>query len=320
MTAVQHPRVLPDHLAGLVAVEAAERWVDIADHPVEVLHPDRVGGLFDGGSEPRPFLVGCQPLRDVLDDRHEDRRCLVGQEVDAHLHGVRGSILAAVDRLEGDLVALTGHQRSDQGIVRCSRERWLEVHGRQLAQLVHRVPQVATQAGIRLGEPQGLRVDDVDLARQLIEQPGEPRLLLLELHPLSDVLRRAGVPDRAAGRVANDDTDLVEDPHGAVRPDDPVLGFTGGAPRECLRAGGRLHAVVGVDECEVRFERPRERAWLDPEDPARLVGPAERACRDVPFPAPDVGDSLRLGEVAACRLQLVTAASIADRDRGMGSE
>ena len=83
---------------------------------------------------------------------------------------------------------------------------------------------------------------------------------------------------------------------------------------------GRLHAVVGVDEREVRLKRPCERAWLDPEDPARLVRPAKHACCDIPVPAPDVGDPLRLGKVAARLLRLVAAASIADRDRGMGSE
>ena len=64
--AVDDPRVAADDRLGRVAVRAGERRVDVRDHVVQVLHPDRVGGLLDRGHETGPLLVRGHGVGDVL--------------------------------------------------------------------------------------------------------------------------------------------------------------------------------------------------------------------------------------------------------------
>ena len=59
---------------------------------------------------------------------------------------------------------------------------------------------------------------------------------------------------------------------------------------------GRIR--IGVDEPQERVEGAVEGAGRDPHDPARLVRPPQVAGGDVPLPAPDVSDPLRVFQVA----------------------
>ncbi len=63
--AVDDAGVPADDLVGFVAVGPGEGLVDVADVVVEVLHPDRVGGLLDGGRQPGPLVLGVDALGDV---------------------------------------------------------------------------------------------------------------------------------------------------------------------------------------------------------------------------------------------------------------
>ena len=264
-----------------------------------VLHPDRVGGLVDSEGEPGPLLVRGDPLGDVLDHRDEGGRSLAGQEVNPHLDRVHGPVLAAMGRLECDLVARTAPERCEDLRERGLRQLNLEVEGRPLAELVERVAQVPQGAGVRPGEAQGLGVEDVDLAAQLIEQPGQPCLLRLELEAFRDVLGGADQPDRVTRPVANRLAFDVHQALCAVGPGDAVRHRV--RSRTLARATVRrllARDVVRVDQREQRGIRPAERSRLDAEDPAELVGPLDRIRGEVPLPAPDMGDPLSLGQAA----------------------
>ena len=99
--------------------------------------------------------------------------------------------------------------------------------------------------------------------------------------------------------IADDLGLVVDDPDAAVGPDGPVVeGVLAAAgdrrPLGCLHPG----PIVRMDEREERLGRPGDRAGLDAVDPVQLVGALGGLGREVPFPAADVGDPLRLGEVA----------------------
>ena len=55
-------------------------------------------------------------------------------------------------------------------------------------------------------------------------------------------------------------------------------------------------AIVRVDQLHVRLERQRLGSALQAEDPVELVRPRDGVVADVPLPAADVGERLRLGE------------------------
>src|SRR5690606_3677518 len=73
---------------------------------------------------------------------------------------------------------------------------------------------------------------------------------------------------------------------------------------------GRLHrslhllAVLRVEEPEVVLERGLEVPRPEAEDPVELVGPRDLVGGDVPAPAPDAGDLLRLPELLFARAEL----------------
>ena len=102
--------------------------------------------------------------------------------------------------------------------------------------------------------------------------------------------------------VADDLGGLVDDAHGAVRPDDPVLGVDRrlGCQLRGRRRRGQV-PIVRVDEAQEGVQRSGERPGLDAHDPAGLVGPPQVAGRDVPLPAADVGDPLGLFEMVGVR-------------------
>ena len=114
-----------------------------------------------------------------------------------------------------------------------------------------------------------------------------------------DVLDGADHAYGTAGPVPDDLALLVDEPHLAVGPDDPVVEVVRGALAD-RRSLGRPHAsaVFGVNDGEECLGGPGEPAALDPEDPVGLVGSARRVGRKVPVPAPDMGDPLGLGKGA----------------------
>ena len=73
--AVDDPGVPADDLVGLVAIEPAEGSVDVPHGAVDVLHPDRVGGLLDRQGEPGSLIFRGDPIGDVLDHPDETELC-----------------------------------------------------------------------------------------------------------------------------------------------------------------------------------------------------------------------------------------------------
>ena len=67
-----------DDLVRLLAVGQGEGTVDVADVVVEVLHPDRIGRLLDGGGETGSLRFGLDPLGDVQAGPDQADRRAVG--------------------------------------------------------------------------------------------------------------------------------------------------------------------------------------------------------------------------------------------------
>src|SRR5206468_9160181 len=66
---------MPAHdLVSLVAVDAGECSVDVADVVVEVLHPDRIRRLLDGGCQACTVLLGRDALGDIEGGTDEPER------------------------------------------------------------------------------------------------------------------------------------------------------------------------------------------------------------------------------------------------------
>src|SRR5262249_19463076 len=72
-------------------------------------------------------------------------------------------------------------------------------------------------------------------------------------------------------------------------------------------------SVVGVDDLEHPAERGRTVGRIEPEDPERLFGPAQRIVGPVPPPVADLADALRFGETRpACGEFVLGLLALAD--------
>ena len=67
---------------------------------------------------------------------------------------------------------------------------------------------------------------------------------------LGDVLGGAGIPDRRTGCITDDFGLFVEEPHGAVSPDDPVLGRHAVAGLEIHQTRRGRAPIIRMDERE----------------------------------------------------------------------
>ena len=147
-----------------------------------------------------------------------------------------------------------------------------------------------------LDQPGGLVGHHRDLPQQR-QAPGGLADLVVGEHLVGDVLVGAGHPHRPAGGVALGAAEATQPADGAVAPDDP------GVPLELVGAGVRrvdlapdVGPVVGVDVVEEPLVGGGELLAGDLVDPVELVGPHDLVVLDVPLPAADGGDRLRLGQ------------------------
>ena len=88
------------------------------------------------------------------------------------------------------------------------------------------------------------------------------------------------------------------DPRRSVASDDPVLQLERSAVFDGL-PDRAVHAVsvLRVYESQECFVAGSKGVLLDPEDPVQLVRPRNAICLDVPLPASDTRDPLRVGEL-----------------------
>src|SRR5262249_35094929 len=138
-------------------------------------------------------------------------------------------------------------------------------------------------------------------------------LLQLLLHALllGHVLARAGEADRRAAGVAEHLPAPEQRAHRAVGAHDAVLERERAAVRHRLpqhRVG--RGAVVGVHGLQIAVEPRAEVARRGAEDAAEFVGPDDVVALDVPFPAADVADALRLGQARLAAPQLLFDATV----------
>ena len=109
-------------------------------------------------------------------------------------------------------------------------------------------------------------------------------------------------------------------PLAAVVQDDPVADLERTVPGECSldhRAHGGT--LVRVDAAEEALERERMRPRIDAEDAEELARPGDLVRGDLPLPATEVGETLRLREALARLLPLGQGRAEdeqADRDKG----
>jgi hypothetical protein len=105
-------------------------------------------------------------------------------------------------------------------------------------------------------------------------------------------------PDRCAVAISRHLADRLELSHAAVGADDP-LGIR--EPRAVLQRALhlvlRVLAIVGMHTRQKRREGDLARLRLEPVDPIELIRPGDRVGAHVPFPAAEMGDLLRHGEL-----------------------
>ena len=102
--------------------------------------------------------------------------------------------------------------------------------------------------------------------------------------------QRLGVALQPPHFVAGDDAELAA----------PLAAF----PHQPPERGAQELPVAGMDGLDERLVSGRGRRALHAEERKGLVGDGERAPRGVPFPAPDVGEALRLREERLAPRQL----------------
>ena len=278
-----------------------------------------VAGLGQLGRRALPLGHAAQHGRDLLD---EVAGVLVGRHLVGEHHHHAGHAGAVPDR-DGDQAVgrlVAGHRAYDDlaGPVALGRQQRVgdDAVGRPVAgeherhqlgvvalgeERAERVPARRPADGLRgaqqgLDQPGGLVGHHRDLPQQR-QPPGGLADLVVGEHLVGDVLVGAGHPHRPAGGVALGAAEATQPADGAVAPDDP------GVPLELVGAGvRRVHLppdvgpVVGVDVVEEPLVGGGELLAGDLVDPVELVGPHDLVVLDVPLPAADGGDRLRLGQ------------------------
>src|SRR5690606_25778613 len=138
----------------------------------------------------------------------------------------------------------------------------------------------------------------LELGVALLERVGVVAEVLLGPALLGDVLRRALERNGLAFGVDDGLAEAKDVADGAVGPDDAVVHLVRLLPLEGRLDGlPHLRAVLRGEEFEVALEIRFEVIGAEAVDAVELVGPGERVSGDLPAPAPDAGDLLRLAEL-----------------------
>ena len=137
-----------------------------------------------------------------------------------------------------------------------------------------------------------------------------PAQLLPHEGLLGDVLDRADHPRRGAVGAQHELVDVAHEAHTTVGPADAVLEDALGARRDhvLLDLVSNRIPVVRMDRRDEIVEFPD----TDTLDPIALFGCRHLVARDVPLPAAQVGDALRLGEIGFTAQALGSDRLVAD--------
>ena len=100
LAAVDDPPVAPDDLGRLVAISPGERRVDVGHDAVEAVHRDRVGGLLDGGGQPRALLFRGTTDADVADRGGDEDAVGALERAEHDLDRELAAVLAPADELD----------------------------------------------------------------------------------------------------------------------------------------------------------------------------------------------------------------------------
>ncbi len=182
------------------------------------------------------LLVGAQ-FGDVLGDRDEDLRRFLAGELQVHFHIVDGAVLAAMHRLQRNLVERAGAQRLQKVFEVLAGHVGLQVERRHPVQFAHAVTEVFAGAAVDLQIVEGRRVEHVDFVDRVLDDPAQPSVQRLGLH-LFHAARYGVAVDRHQ-------TDHDRD-HGADQIFEPAQC---GGGRELFREARRLqgaHLAAGV--------------------------------------------------------------------------
>ena len=185
----------------------------------------------------------------------------------------------------------------------------------------HLLPPLVGQGGPALAQGDGEAEDGGERRAQLVGDRGEDVLPdLLDALALGDVLRRPDHAHRVAGAVEDHAAAALHDPLASV-PEDGTVRHLEGAPVLERHRDGRAHAVAvaGMDPGEVGLVVQLAALGLEVVDPVELVRPRDAVAGDVPLPAADVGEGLRLGEPHRGLAERL-GGGVALRDRGAERE
>ncbi len=120
---------------------------------------------------------------------------------------------------------------------------------------------------------------------------------------LGDVLRRPDQARRAAIGVTMDPRRTTDVPHAAVRPNDAMLdGVRKVGVQGSIDGVVEGLAVVRVNQSAISLVSRVERPPIDPEYVVQFVGPDDAIGHDVPLPAADLRDALRLPKAGIASL------------------
>jgi len=177
-------------------------------------------------------------------------------------------------------------------------EQPLEPRGLACDEADHLLPSLVGQGGPALAQGDGEAEDGGERRAQLVGDRGEDVLPdLLDALALGDVLGRPDHSHRVAGAVEDHAATTLHDPLASV-PEDGTVCHLEGVPFLERHGDGRAYpiSVARMDSGKVGLVVQLAALGLEVVDPVELVRPRDAVAGDVPLPAADVGEGLRLGE------------------------
>jgi len=312
-------RVLADHLVRRVAGDLREGFVHRNDAVLVVGDHDRFRAVVEDLLRQNQVFLGPPPLGHVRIDRDE---AAARQRHAVHLDDRPvgpGALEVVGDRRAGPRDDLRRQfLRVARAIVATAgvEERQLPHRQRRFRDEFGREVEQARELGIE-GDEVEVAVHQRNAARNVLDDGAQllaafAQVLLLAPR-FGDVLDGAGGADRRAVGVAHDLAGVLEDALLAVGKTDAIV--------DCVRfaAGDRalhhkLHAgpIVRMDSPEEEVEfRLRHEGRRGVEEAIGLVGPPQLVGPEIPFPAADAADLLRLREAVGDALQLLARRFVA---------
>jgi hypothetical protein len=153
-------------------------------------------------SPDKRFEMGT--FRDVSSDGDENRRRFVAEKLKADFHLVSRAVTAVMESLVADLIHGAILQRPHQLREILLSIIGLQVHWRHAEHFIRRIAQVLASTPVYQHEMAGFRIEDVNLVDRLLDDPAQPRRLLLGQRAFGDVTKHYDIGDFPAQRNAGD--------------------------------------------------------------------------------------------------------------------